>query len=148
METVRKETGSWNIDTTSGYLTPMSNYTMNCRCFMTFIKTRKESFNVKGPSNFLRVQQRECGRPWSSIWLIHTHCSKQGHAQGQGHGGFLYYAMQCTRYKGTGTGTRTHCFLSCLSRSLSRSRVKQCELILSSLPAKLYQSHSFILRPH
>ena len=32
----------------------------------------------------------------------------------------IYYTMYCTHY--TGTGTRNHCFLLCLSLSLSRSR--------------------------
>lgn len=41
---IKEGTSSWDIDTTNGYLTLMTNYTMKCWCFMTCIK--KEGRNT------------------------------------------------------------------------------------------------------
>ena len=49
-----------------------------------------------------------------------SHCTGPGTGLGMGNDGFLYYAVYCTHYTVTGTGN--HCFLLCLSRSLSLSR--------------------------
>ena len=52
--------------------------------------------------------------------MAHSHCTGPGPGQGPGNDGFLYYALYCSHYTGTGTGN--HCFLLYLSRSRSRSR--------------------------
>ena len=58
---------------------------------------------------------------WAKVLMAaHTHCTGSG--QGPGNDGFLHYAMYCTHYRGKGTGTWSHCFLLCPSRSLSWSR--------------------------
>ena len=49
-----------------------------------------------------------------------AHSLRTGQGQGTENNGFLYYAMYCTDYTGTGTGN--HCFLLYPSRSLSLSR--------------------------
>ena len=48
--------------------------------------------------------------------MAHSHCT----GPGQGNDGSVYYAMYCTHF--TGTGTVYHCFLLCLSWTLSLSQ--------------------------
>ena len=62
---------------------------------------------------------RSVGR-WYRL-MAHTHCTGRGQRQGPGNKGFLHYAMYCTPYAGTGTGTGNHGFLLYPSRSLSQS---------------------------
>ena len=47
---------------------------------------------------------------FGEVIMAHSHCTGPGQGQGQGPGndGSLYYAMYCTYYTGTGTGTETH----------------------------------------
>ena len=58
--------------------------------------------------------------------MAHSHCTGQGYGQGPENDGFLYYAMYCTHYTGTG-GWRTVVFYYAhpnleLFRSRSQSR--------------------------
>ena len=58
--------------------------------------------------------------------MAQSHRTGPGQGQGPGNDGFLYYAVYCSHYTGTGTGN--HCFLlypsrsRSLFRSLSRSQ--------------------------
>ena len=54
--------------------------------------------------------------------MAYSHCTGPGLGQGPENDGFLYYAMYCTHYTGTGTGIGNHCFLLYPPCSLSLSR--------------------------
>ena len=58
--------------------------------------------------------------------MAHSHCTGLEHGQGPENYGFLYYAIYCSHYSGTKTGTGNNCFLlyPSRSRSLSRSRFR------------------------
>ena len=68
--------------------------------------------------------------------MAHTHCMGPGPGQGPGNDGFLYDAMYCTHYTGTGAGTGTHCFLLCPSRSLSLPRSRSSAVCISHYTPK------------
>ena len=51
--------------------------------------------------------------------MAHSQYTGLGQGQWPGSYVFLYYAMCCTHYTGTGTGRGNHCFLLCPSWSLS-----------------------------
>ena len=64
---------------------------------------------------------------WYVVGLMaHSHCTGPGQGQGPGKDGFLCYAIYCSHYTRTGTGTGNHCFLLYPSRSqsLSHSRCR------------------------
>ena len=42
--------------------------------------------------------------------MAHSHCKIPGQGQGPGNDGFLYYAIYCSHYTGTGTGKVTIVF--------------------------------------
>ena len=61
------------------------------------------------------ARQRSSGKVMFSVMSVmaHSHCTGQGQGLGPENVRFLFNAIYCAHYTGTGTGTETgqHCFL-------------------------------------